>query len=248
MSNHYDRTSRETEGEAKARLVAGMFAHVSRRYDLLNTVMTGGQDHRWRARAANLAAEGMLGPALDVAAGTGDLAFALASHPGVTRVVGVDIVEEMVTLAQRKARRRGLSERVAFLRGDAQELPFSDNSFACVVSGFAMRNVVDVAVAVAEMVRVAQPGGRIAILEIMPRETEGLASAAQRCYLQYLVPVLGGALASEREAYRYFAHSVDDFQSPEKLAATMEATGLRLTHRESMGFGAVKVLVGGKQA
>ena len=108
-----------------------MFARIARTYDLMNTVMTGGQHHRWRSQAARLASAGLEGPALDVATGTGDFAFALAKRPGIERVIGVDFVPEMVTAATRKAKRRKLHRPVEFFNGDALALPFPDNSFAC---------------------------------------------------------------------------------------------------------------------
>ncbi|MBI4198498.1 MAG: ubiquinone/menaquinone biosynthesis methyltransferase [Chloroflexi bacterium] len=231
---------------ARVRYIARMFGRVSGRYDLLNTVMTVGCHHGWRKEAAMAVAQGLQGDALDVATGTGDLALALARQPGMARVVGLDMVVEMVALARSKASRTGMGEWASFCRGDALALPFPDGAFVCVTSGFAMRNVVDVTRAVREMARVTQTGGRIAILEFVPQKTRSLVAASQRCYIQRMVPALGGLLSGEREAYSYLSRSVDGFQSAEQLAGTMEAAGLRSVRVRKLGLGAVGLLVGEK--
>ncbi|MCI0786238.1 MAG: class I SAM-dependent methyltransferase, partial [Chloroflexi bacterium] len=98
----------ELKGEAKQRYVSDMFARIAGRYDLMNTLITGGLHHRWKRKAARLTAHGLTGDALDVATGTGDLALALAGCPGVTQAIGVDVLPPMVALAEAKARKRNL--------------------------------------------------------------------------------------------------------------------------------------------
>ena len=117
MTRKYDPHS--LKGDEKARYVAGMFARISGRYDLLNTVMTGGMHHHWRKITTQLATKGLEGNALDIATGTGDLAFALLKQKGVLSTVGVDFVAEMVSIATLKAKQRHLSRETLFLQGDA---------------------------------------------------------------------------------------------------------------------------------
>ena len=234
----------ELKGEAKARYVAAMFARIARRYDRLNTVMTGGQHHRWHSLATRLATAGLEGSALDVATGTGDFAFALARRPGIRPVFGVDFVPEMVAMARGKAKRRKVSGQVKFFHGDALALPFGDNSFACATSGFSLRNVADVPKAIAEMARVVRPGGRVVTLEITPFERNGLFPRLFRFYFHRLVPLLGSLLARDREAYTYLPQSVDVFPTAAELAHLMEGAGLRdITYRK-VGLGTVAIHVG----
>lgn len=236
----------ETDAHSKAKFVARMFGRVARRYDFLNTVMTAGMHHQWRRLLAGLVTKELCGSVLDVATGTGDVAFELVKRDGVAPVVGVDLVWEMVALARTKARRRRLHHRLTFIQGDALSLPFDDGSFACVTSGFAMRNVVDVERAMREMVRVARPGGRVAILDLLPSKSRGIIADVQRVYFQRMVPALGTALTGDREAYTYLSRSVNRFRSADNLALLMRDSGLTVSHSRVAGMGSVTILVGEK--
>ncbi len=233
-------------GEARANHVATMFARVSRRYDLLNTVMTGGMHHRWRRQAAFLGTRDLAGVALDVATGTGDLAIALARRPGMRQVVGLDFVPEMLHLARRKAARRDSSTDIGFLRGDALALPFPDDAFACATCCFGLRNMEDVPKALTEMARVVQRGGRVVIMEIVPAESKGLFQWLLNLYFRRVVPVLGRVLAGEREAYTYLPKSVDAFPLAGELVHLMEDAGLRNVSYRNVGMGMVAIHVGEK--
>ena len=114
----------QLKGTDKQRYVANLFSRISPRYDLMNTLMTGGMHHRWKRRTAALTADGLEGPALDIATGTGDLAFALSCCPGITHAVGVDLLPEMLSVGLQKSRKRGLQGSVTLLAGDALSLPF----------------------------------------------------------------------------------------------------------------------------
>ncbi len=234
------------DGEARASHVATMFARISGRYDLLNTVMTVGMHHWWRRRAAILATRDLDGVVLDVATGTGDLAIALARRPGMRQVIGLDFVPEMLHLARQKAQRRNSSKTSGFLQGDALALPFPDNAFACATCGFGLRNMGDVPKALAEMARVVQPGGRVVILEIVPRKSKGLAPWLINLYFRRVVPVLGRFLTGEREAYTYLPRSVDAFPLAGELIHLMEDAGLRNVSYRNAGMGMVAIHVGEK--
>ena len=236
----------ELKGAAKARYVAAMFGRIARRYDLLNTVMTGGQHHRWRSVAARLATAELEGSALDVATGTGDFAFALSRRPGIESVVGVDFVPEMVSLARAKARKREAHRSVEFSVADALALPFSDSAFACATSGFGLRNVVDLPAALSEMARVVRPGGRVVTLEMTPFERNGPFPMLFRLYFHRMVPLLGGLLAGDREAYTYLPQSVDVFPTAVELTGLMEQSGLRDVTYRKVGLGTVAIHVGVK--
>jgi demethylmenaquinone methyltransferase/2-methoxy-6-polyprenyl-1,4-benzoquinol methylase len=196
-----------------------MFDRIAGIYDRLNTVMTAGLHHRWRERAADLAAVGPGDRALDVATGTGDLAVELARRvaPG-GEVVGSDFSERMLELARRKA------PAIRFEAGNALALPYPDASFDAATVGFGARNFSDLEQGLREMARVVRPGGRVVVLEItMPRRPP--LNHFYRYWFDGVVPVLG-RLAGDADAYSYLPNSVKRFPGPEQLAATMAACGL----------------------
>ena len=189
----------ELKGPDKQRYVSEMFARISGRYDLMNTLMTGGLHLRWKEKTARLTTGGLTGKALDVATGTGDLAFSLARCHGIDCAVGVDVLPEMVTLAQEKMRSKNPEHEVTFVLGDAHALPFPNDSFACATAGFSLRNMSNLDQALAEMVRVVRPGGRVSTLELTPLRPGGL-TALMRIYTQGMGPILGKVIARDRTA------------------------------------------------
>ena len=151
----------QLKGDDKARYVASMFDYISRRYDLMNTVMTGGLHHLWRWKATAIASRGGEGEALDIATGTGDFAWELADKLSISRVTGLDFAPQMLGQARSKTRKhKRQAHRVHWVRGDAVNLPFADDRFWCVTCGFGLRNFADIEAALREMTRVVVPGGR----------------------------------------------------------------------------------------
>lgn len=226
--------------------MATMFDRISSRYDLLNTVMSGGMHHLWRRRAARLATREDQGEALDVATGTGDFALDLALMPGIARVVGLDFAPKMLPLALQKAQRQSLSQQINWMLGDAQSLPFPDGHFLCVTVGFGLRNFSDKEKALREMTRVVRPGGRVVILDIVPLQGNGILQRLQRAYFRGVVPRLGTLVAGNNEAYRYLPDSVDSYLTAPQLVAMMEGVGLQRARYEMMGLGTVALHVGEK--
>ncbi len=233
-------------GDDKRRYVAEMFARISPRYDLMNTLMTGGLHHRWKRAAARFTASGLTGAALDVATGTGDLAYALAPVPGISAVVGVDLLPEMLTIAARKAVPiPGQAPCAQFVVGDALRLPFDDDTFCCATAGFSLRNMADVPAAIAEMARVVAPGGRVTTLELTPMPG-GLRSTVGRLYFHHLVPLLGQVVAGDRSAYTYLPNSVDYFLTADGLADVYRQAGLEQVGFRRLGMGGVALHYGHK--
>ena len=236
-------------GADKRRYVADLFARISPRYDLMNSLMTGGLHHRWKRQTARLAAAGRAGPALDIATGTGDLAFALARCPGVSAVVGVDLLPEMLRLAAAKRTaantRRRSAAPVHLATGDALQLPFPDGAFICATAGFSLRNMPDVPAAIAEMARVVAPGGRVATLELTPMPP-GIREKVGRIYFHKVVPLLGELVAGDRAAYTYLPDSVDYFLTAAGLAAVYRQAGLVNVGYRRLGMGGVALHYGDK--
>ncbi len=228
--------------EEKYTYVNEMFGRIARRYDLMNKIMTGGQDVRWRklvVQAANLPPGGTL---LDIATGTGDIAFeALRRHPDLRLVVGADFTLPMMQVGQTRAHGRP----VRWSAADTLRLPFPDNSFDAVASGFLMRNVVDVPAALADQTRVCRPGGRVVILEI-PRPADTLFGSFFKFYFHRIVPVIGGIISGQRDAYSYLPASADAFLRPEELKRAMEAVGLKNVRYRTLMFGTVALHTGEK--
>jgi len=205
--------------------VRTMFDRIADRYDLMNRVMTGGMDGRWRRVAAAEAALPAGGRALDVGTGTGDLAFELARSAEGARVIGVDYTGGMLAHAPGKASAHGLLGRTAFARGDGHRLPFADASFDAVTSAFVLRNLADLGAAYAEMARVTRPGGRVVALEISP-VAGTLWSALFNAYFRHVVPRLGALLSGDAGAYRYLPASAAAFLAPDGVSETMRRAGL----------------------
>jgi demethylmenaquinone methyltransferase/2-methoxy-6-polyprenyl-1,4-benzoquinol methylase len=196
--------------------VRAMFDRIARVYDRMNSVMTAGMHHRWRARAADLARVGPGSRALDVATGTGDLAIELRGRGA--EVVGLDFAERMLELA------RGKGPEIEFVQGNALELPYHDASFDAVTVGFGARNFADLDRGLREMARVTKPGGRVVILEITTPQKPPL-SLFFRLWFDRVVPALG-RLAGDPDAYAYLPSSVKRFPAPRELAERMTAAGI----------------------
>jgi demethylmenaquinone methyltransferase / 2-methoxy-6-polyprenyl-1,4-benzoquinol methylase len=214
MASPQARTGTLEEGQVRA-----MFDRIARVYDLMNSVMTAGLHHRWRERAADLAAVGPGDRALDVASGTGDLAVELARRVGPTgSVVGSDFSEAMLERARRK------SPAVTWEWANALDLPYPDDGFDAATVGFGARNFADLDRGLSELARVVRPGGRVVILEITTPQRPPLATFFS-IWFDRIVPALG-RLAGDPDAYAYLPSSVKRFPAPEALAARMAAVGL----------------------
>jgi demethylmenaquinone methyltransferase / 2-methoxy-6-polyprenyl-1,4-benzoquinol methylase len=202
--------------------VRAMFDRIAGSYDLLNTVMTAGLHHEWRRRAADLAEATVGGRVLDVATGTGDLAFELAGRVGPSgEVVGADFSQQMLEVARRKA---PAGASVVFEQANALALPYPDGSFDASTVGFGVRNFSDLAGGLRELTRVVRPGGRVVILEMTTPQRPPLAWFF-KLWFDHLVPVLG-RFAGDRDAYTYLPSSVRRFPGPRELAAMMSDCGL----------------------
>ena len=252
--------------------VERMFSRIVARYDLMNTLMTGGRDRSWRRLAVQMA-EPRGAVALDVGTGTAELALELLRQ-GARTVVGLDFSQGMLLAAREKAeccldkdrsittetwrtrsaRRLERSTDAAgctgvpvpgvrapeFLAGDALNLPFGEGSFDAVLSGFVVRNLVDIKRGFQEMRRVLRPGGRVVCLEITHPKPGVFASLFQM-YFYRLVPLLGSIVARDFDAYRYLPNSLTTFPAADGLARIMEEAGLQDVSYHMLFPGAVAI-------
>lgn len=223
-------------GVAKHRAVRSMFDRIAPRYDLLNRLMTGGLDQRWRRLALEAVGVGPGDRVLDLACGTGDLAE-LAQRRGA-RVVGADFAGRML---RRAAQRRVAS---ALVQADGAALPVCDGAFSVVTCGFALRNFVALAPVFAELARVLEPGGRIALIDV-DRPSSPWVRAGHSLYFDRVVPWVGG-LVSDRAAYRYLPESTAYLPPAPRLLALLSEAGFEDVHRRPLLLGTAQILTGAR--
>lgn len=216
--------------------VRAMFARIARRYDLLNRLITLGQDQRWRREAIRRLEIAPPGPILDVGCGTGDIALEIArNHPGVM-IVGVDFTREMANLA----RRRPAGERVHWVIADALHLPFPRNTYRGVISGFLLRNVTDVGAALAEQWRVCRPDGHLAVLDTT-RPRPGPLYPLIHFHFKVGIPILGRLIAGDAQAYTYLPETTRQFLTAESLAEIIRHTGFNAVYYTRRMLGTIAI-------
>lgn len=231
------------EGQERAEYVQTMFDRIAGRYDVMNRLMTAGQDVTWRRYViakANVPANGRL---LDIATGTGDIAYeGIVQQPSI-QSVGADF-----SLGMMQAGRRDYAERrtaIKWAGADALALPFADGYFDASVSGFLMRNVIDVHGAFAEQLRVLKPGGRCVVLESSPPK-DNLLKPFILTHLNYVIPTIGKIVAGDSDAYQYLPESTQAFRDPHDLARIMREAGFVMVSYKLFMFGTVAVHFGVK--
>ncbi len=230
---------------ARAAEVRSMFSQIVPRYDLMNRLMTGGMDGRWRRRAVRAALDGTGargGIVLDLGTGTGDLARDLR-RAGVARVVASDFARPMLVAGRRKA---GVDDgALRWLLSDALQLPFADDSFDAVTSGFLLRNLTSLPAAFAEMLRVLRPGGRLVALD-MTHAPPGPLGTLTRFGVERVVTPAAGWASGRRSAYQYLRRSLEGHPDAEAMVALLRAAGAEEAGYERMGLGAVALHTGRK--
>ena len=205
--------------------IANMFDAIARRYDLLNHLLSGGIDRRWRKRAIRSLELTGRERMLDLCTGTADLAIAaMRATPCAARVVGVDFAEAMLRVGLEKLRRERLSNGIALVRGDATRIPLADRSVDTITIGFGIRNVEGVLAACEEMHRVLAASGRLAVLEFAMPTTPGVSSV-YRWYLHRVLPLIGRAISRHSAAYGYLSASIDAFASPDEFVKILRQAG-----------------------
>jgi demethylmenaquinone methyltransferase/2-methoxy-6-polyprenyl-1,4-benzoquinol methylase len=217
-----------------------MFDRIAGRYDLVNTVLSGGTDGSWRRRAARATGLQPGGSALDVACGSGKLTAVLARIAGDKgRAIGLDFSPQMLEVARRD------HPGIEFLEGDALNLPFEDASFDASTIAFGLRNLSDPVRGLREMLRVVRGGGRAVVLEFV-RPPKNVVGGAYRLYLRTLLPAIGGAISGQPAAYRYLSDTVDSYRTPSELLAMATAAGWSNVAYKGLAMGTVGILSGGK--
>jgi len=221
---------------SKAPQVQAMFDGLASRYDLLNRVMTMGQDQRWRRLVVAKAGEQGQGRVLDLATGTGDIAALFVEKFPTVQVIGADFSQNML----HEAKKRFASLPISWQACDANKLPFNDNSFSAVTFGYLLRNVDDVPHVLAEIHRVLQPGGSIVSLDTTP-PAKNILYPFIRAYLRWGIPLLGRMLARDEAAYAYLTGSTMDFYEAAALAAAFTEAGFKQVAYQKLMGGTIAV-------
>ncbi len=235
--------------DEKQGMVDDVFHSVARRYDLMNDLMSGGLHRAWKdalLSAVHPPKSDRPFALLDLAGGTGDIAFRVVEAGGDgTRVTVCDINAEMLAVGGERAAKRGLDDRVTFEQGNAEELPYPDKSFDCVTIAFGIRNVPRIPRALSEAHRVLKRGGHFLCLEFSTVDVPGL-DALYELYSFNVIPRIGQVVARNRESYQYLVESIRKFPKPKVFVRMMEEAGFRRVSYRAMTGGVVALHSGWK--
>lgn len=225
--------------DGKHRYASALFQRIAHRYDLITVLLSYGRDRRWKAELVELANVRRGESAVDLACGTGDIAYALAERGA--RVAGLDFAPEMLRLARSKPRR----SRVTFVVGDMLKLPLPDASVTLVTAGYGLRNAAVLDTALAEIHRVLAPGGRLFALDFN-RPANAVVRAAYLAYLTIVGSIVGLALHRDPDAYRYIPASLARYPGAAAVAARMAAVGFVDTEWRPLLGGLMAINMGRK--
>lgn len=240
---------RDVDVGAKQGMVDDVFHRVARRYDVMNDLMSAGLHRLWKDAMVSRLAPPRTGhrpyEVLDVAGGTGDIAFRILERSaGHARATVCDINASMLAVGRERAEKRGISG-VDFVEGNAEELPFEDGRFDAYTIAFGIRNVPRIERALSEAMRVLKPGGRFLCLEFSHVDVP----VVDRIYDLYsfnVIPRLGRLVAEDEDSYRYLVESIRRFPNPERFKAMIEAAGFRRVSFTPMTMGVAALHVGAK--
>lgn len=226
------------QGNERAAYVQDMFTRIAKRYDLMNRLMTGGQDIRWRKMVIELARLDNSASLLDLGTGTGDLAREALEQFPQAKIIAADFTLEMMRVGQKIS-------LLDFSAADALRLPFNNSAFDAVISGFLMRNVIDLNKALGEQYRILKNDGRIVILDTT-RPKRNILSPFIWIHMHIIIPVLGKLLTGVNDAYSYLPETTEGFVTAEALAAHMAAAGFKNIGFRRIMFGTIAIHWGAK--
>ena len=229
----------------KAGRVRGVFDSVAARYDLMNDLMSGGVHRVWKDAMMDWLAPRNGQQLLDLAGGTGDIAFRFLRRAPEASAIVCDMTEAMLVEGQRRAEAAQLSERLDWVAGDAMALPFEDSRFDVCTISFGIRNVTRIPDALAEMFRVLRPGGRLMVLEFSTMTNAGLQWLYDR-YSFNVIPPLGKAVVGDRDSYQYLVESIRRFPDQESFAAMIRAAGFEQVKYRNLTMGVAALHSGWK--
>jgi len=231
--------------EAKKAQVADMFNNISKTYDFLNHFLSLGIDIIWRKKAINELKADNPQLILDVATGTGDFAFEALSILNPKKIVGVDISQGMLNIAQQKITKRGLGNKFEIKLGDSEKLPFEANAFDAVTVAYGVRNFENLEVGLADINRVLKPGGKAVVLEFSKPKAFPIKQL-YNVYFTYITPGIGKLFSKDARAYSYLPESVAAFPDGERFVTLMQKAGFKNTKCRPLAFGICSIYTGVK--
>ncbi len=231
--------------DQKAGMVHGVFTNVASKYDVMNDVMSAGIHRLWKDAMMDWLAPRAGQRLLDVAGGTGDIAFRFLKRAGAAEAVVLDMTESMLIEGRKRAEAEALSDRLDWIVGDAMALPFEDNSFDVYTISFGIRNVTRIADALAEAFRVLRPGGRLMVLEFSQLPNP-MMQKAYDLYSFNVIPRMGQVIAGDRDSYQYLVESIRQFPDQERFATMIREAGFERVDYRNMTFGVAALHSGWK--
>ncbi len=224
----------------KKKQVEQMFDTISENYDGLNRVISFGADVRWRKKVIALVSAKDPESLLDIATGTGDLAIQFAEKTDIDRVVGLDLSEGMLSVARKKAAKSKFQERLEFIQGDSEALPFDDGTFDAITVSFGIRNFEDLEQGLSEIRRTLSPGGQLVILETSV-PTKPLYKQGYKFYTKFVLPAIGRVFSRDKVAYRYLSESASVFPHGEVLNNILRKIGFIEVENKPQTFGVASI-------
>jgi demethylmenaquinone methyltransferase/2-methoxy-6-polyprenyl-1,4-benzoquinol methylase len=231
--------------ETKKTQVADMFNNISKTYDFLNHFLSLGIDIIWRKKAINELKADNPQLILDVATGTGDFAFEALSILNPKKIVGVDISQGMLNIAQQKITKRGLGDKFEIKLGDSEKLPFGADAFDAVTVAYGVRNFENLEVGLADINRVLKPGGKAVVLEFSKPKAFPIKQL-YNIYFTYITPGIGKLFSKDARAYSYLPESVAAFPDGERFVTLMQKAGFKNTKCRPLAFGICSIYTGVK--
>lgn len=235
--------------EEKRDYVLDQFERIAKNYDLTNDAISLGMHRSWKHQAVDNLVNDASGKYLDVCCGTGDLALLIAERLYANgSVTGLDFSKNMLKVAKsrelkRREESRNLVAQVDWQEGDAQALPFADNSFDGAIISFGLRNLTDLPRGIKEMARVVKPGGKVINLDL-GKATNPIFAPAFHLFFSYVVPVIGSLMQNDLKAYTYLPESLKTFPSPEKISLMFQEAGLKDVCHKPLALGSVAMHIG----
>jgi demethylmenaquinone methyltransferase / 2-methoxy-6-polyprenyl-1,4-benzoquinol methylase len=236
-------TPYQNEQATKKEQVADMFNNISKTYDFLNHFLSLGIDIIWRKKAINELKKDQPKLILDVATGTGDFAFEALSILKPEKIIGVDISQGMLDIAQQKIDKRGMGDLFEIKLGDSEKLPFSDSQFDAVTVAYGVRNFENLETGLADIQRVLKPGGKAVVLEFSKPKVFPIKQL-YKFYFNYITPGIGKLFSKDSRAYTYLPESVAAFPDGEKFTGLMDKVGFKNTKCRPLAFGICSIYTG----
>lgn len=225
--------------EKEANIQSEMFDNIANSYDKINHILSFNMDEKWRKKIAERLPQTRHTKILDVATGTGDLAIMMAKHSKHTHIVGIDISNNMLEIAQKKAEKEKIDERVIFKNNNVTNLPFDDNTFDYCTISFGARNFADLDKALNEIYRCLKPGGRLFIIEFSKKPSNKIIEILYDTYSKIWIPFIGGMISKNKKAYTYLPNSINNFIHWTVFVKKLKSVGFSSVNHKKSTFGIV---------